>query len=74
MFHIYDIKINELENPLGLDIKSPRFSWKLRSENRIPCRKKRRFLSGQHRGHPMSGTVELWKTIVPLGLHIQEKN
>ena len=46
MFHIYDIKINELENPLGLDIKSPRFSWKLRSEKQNTMQKKAQILVG----------------------------
>lgn len=46
MFHIYDLKINELENPLGLDVKSPRFSWKLRSEKQNTVQKKAQILVG----------------------------
>lgn len=31
-FTIYDIRVNELKEPLGLDEKTPVFSWKLRSK------------------------------------------
>lgn len=30
---IYDMKTEDLTNPLGIDEKKPRFSWKLHSEN-----------------------------------------
>lgn len=33
MFTIYDFKTEHLKNPLGLDVKAPSFSWKLRSTN-----------------------------------------
>lgn len=50
MFNIYDIKINELENPLGLDNKKPRFSWKLRSEKKNTMQKRAQILVGTTRG------------------------
>ena len=32
MLNIYDLKVEYQKNPLGLDVKNPGFSWKLRSE------------------------------------------
>ncbi|MCX7715276.1 MAG: family 78 glycoside hydrolase catalytic domain, partial [Clostridia bacterium] len=31
---IYDIKVNSMKNPLGIDDKNPRFSWKMKSDKR----------------------------------------
>ena len=32
---LYDLKVEHLRNPIQLDIKKPRLSWKIRSENPV---------------------------------------
>ena len=34
MLEIYDLKTEYLNNPVAIDVKNPRFSWKLRSDGR----------------------------------------
>ena len=38
---VYDLKVESLVNPLGLEQKQPRLSWKLHSEERGVHSKKR---------------------------------
>ena len=35
---IYDLRTEYRENPIGLAVKSPRFSWKMRQMRRIQFR------------------------------------
>lgn len=45
MLEIYDLRTEYLENPLGLDKKMPRFSWKMRSNEKNQMQKAYRFLA-----------------------------
>ena len=33
-FQIYDFKTEYMENPLGLDCEKPRFSWKMKADEK----------------------------------------
>lgn len=52
---IYDLKVNELMCPLGLDIEKPIFSWKLRSDKLNTVQKKVQILVGEN-----PGSCEQW--------------
>lgn len=39
MLRIYDLRTEYRENPLGIDVKNPRFSWKLKSDQKDTVQK-----------------------------------
>lgn len=43
-FEVYDLKVNQIMEALGMDVEKPVFSWKLRAKNRILCRNKAQIL------------------------------
>lgn len=49
-FEIYDLRVNQITEPLGLDIKEPVFSWKLRAEKKNTVQKRMQILVGTQAG------------------------
>ena len=39
---VYDLRVENLTNPLGLDVSSPRFSWKISSDKKNTLRRRNR--------------------------------
>lgn len=56
-FELYDLKINELEKPLGLDVVNPAFSWKLRSKKKNTKQKKMQIMVGKEKD-----SFEFWNS------------
>lgn len=56
-FEVYDLRVDQIVNPVGIDIEKPVFSWKLKSEKRNTVQKKVQILVGFQ-----AGTDELWNS------------
>ena len=49
-FEIYDLRVNQIKEALGLDVQKPIFSWKLRSEKQNTLQTKVQILVGKKAG------------------------
>ncbi len=57
-FEIYDLRVNQIAEALGLDVEKPVFSWKLKSEKQNTMQTKAQILVGKtDRQCRMSGIV-----------------
>ena len=54
-FQIYDLKTEYMENPLGLDCQCPRFSWKMKSDEKDARQIRYRITVGT-----ASGAGDMW--------------
>ena len=49
-FEVYDLKVNQITEALGLDVEKPVFSWKLRAEKQNTMQKQVQILVGKTDG------------------------
>ena len=56
-FEVYDLKVNQITEALGMDVEKPVFSWKLELKNRILCRNRHRFWMKKQPAVQGSGTA-----------------
>jgi len=61
MIQVYDLRVNYLKNPIGLD-SQPRFSWKLSSEKRGDHQTAYRLVVSSSKALFMNGEYDLWDT------------
>ena len=54
-FEIYDLRVNQIAEALGLDVEKPVFSWKLKSEKQNTMQTKAQILVGK-----TAGGVDVW--------------
>ena len=54
-FEIYDLRVNQITEALGLDVEKPVFSWKLRSEKQNTMQKQAQILVGK-----TAGSTDAW--------------
>ncbi|MDD4109203.1 MAG: family 78 glycoside hydrolase catalytic domain [Prolixibacteraceae bacterium] len=59
---VADLKVEYRQNPLGVDVNSPRFSWKIYTENRDVLQKSYRIILSEDPGDTRSGNGALWDT------------
>ena len=43
-FEVYDLKVNQITEALGMDVEKPVFSWKLRAEKQNTMQKQAQIL------------------------------
>ena len=58
-FKVYDLKVNQITEALGLDVEKPVFSWKLRSEKQNTMQKQVQILVGK-----TAGSADVWDSDV----------
>ena len=49
-FEVYDLKVNQITEALGMDVEKPVFSWKLRAEKQNTMQKQAQILVGKTDG------------------------
>ena len=49
-FEVYDLKVNQITEALGMDVEKPVFSWKLRAEKQNTMQKQAQILVGKTAG------------------------
>lgn len=54
-FEIYDLRVNQITEALGLDVERPVFSWKLKSEKQNTLQKQAQILVGK-----TAGSADVW--------------
>ena len=54
-FEIYDLRVNQITEALGLDVEKPVFSWKLKSEKQNTLQKQAQILVGK-----TAGSADVW--------------
>ena len=59
---VVDLQCEYLENPLGIDIKSPRLSWKLKTEENSVMQKAYRILVSSNRENLKNNIGDIWDT------------
>jgi alpha-L-rhamnosidase len=59
---VYDLKSEYLTNPIGLDTKKPRFTWKIKDQRRGAVQNAYQITVGKDSAKVASGQGSLWKT------------
>ena len=59
---VYDLKSEYLTNPIGLDTKKPRFTWKIKDQRRGAVQSAYQITVGTDSAKVASGQGSLWKT------------
>ena len=54
-FEIYDLRVSQITEALGLDVEKPVFSWKLKSEKQNTLQKRAQILVGK-----TAGSADVW--------------
>ena len=54
-FEVYDLRVNQITEALGLDVEKPVFSWKLRSEKQNILQKQAQIMVGK-----TAGSADVW--------------
>lgn len=63
-FKILDLEIEYLSNPIGIDAKSPRFSWKLVSQDKIFQQSAYRILVASSKKYLNNDTGDIWDSAI----------
>jgi len=62
LLRVYDLKSEYLVNPIGLDVKTPRFTWKIKDQRRGAIQKAYKISVGTDSAKVAAGNGSHWNT------------
>ena len=62
LLRVYDLKSEYLANPIGLDVKTPRFTWKIKDQRRGAFQKAYKISVGTDSSNVAAGNGSHWNT------------